>query len=278
MIIGIRAHDFGKLPLEKLVEEINGKGFTAVQLALNKAVEGINSGSGTLNPGMGQYIGDTFRKNNIRIAVMGCYINPIEPDENERRISLDRFKEHIRYARDFGCNIVATETGSINQDWSFNIENNSEQTWQKMVVSIKELVNEAEKFGVFVGIEGVIRHIVNSPSKIKRLLDTIDSNNLQVIFDPVNLLDMDNYQRQDEIIRECIEMFGDRIVIVHAKDFVIQDNELKIVAPGKGLLNYELLMELMMIRKPYIHFLMEDIAKEYMEESALFLRKMSIQV
>lgn len=271
MKIGIRAHDFGRLPLEEMVEKIKNKGFSAVQLAPFKALEEVDIDS-HLSPGLAHHIGETFRKNDVQIAVLGCYINPLAPGEEGIK-SIDRFKEYIRYARSFGCSVVATETGSLNADWSFNKDNHSEQAFMKVVEVIKELVEEAEKFGVFVGIEGVIRHIVHSPEKLRRVIDEVNSNNLQIVFDPVNLLDINNYKRQDEIIRESIELFGDRIVAVHAKDFIIEENELKTVPAGTGLLNYELLFELLKKRKPYLNFLMEEIDEAKMQKSIEFFAK-----
>ena len=43
MYIGLRAHDYGKQPLEDLFSKISGDGFHAIQLAIPKAIEGINS-------------------------------------------------------------------------------------------------------------------------------------------------------------------------------------------------------------------------------------------
>lgn len=39
------------------------------------------------------------------------------------------------------------------------------------------------------------------------------------------------------------ELFGDRIAVIHAKDFVIENGEVKTTVPGKGLLNYPVLLK-----------------------------------
>lgn len=278
MIIGVRAHDFGKQNIEDLAKKIGNKGFPCIQLALGKAVAGIDSSLGKLNPGMANYIRETLYKENIHVAVMGCYINPIHPDPIERRKSLERFKEHIRYARDFGCSIVGTETGSMNADFSYNPATHSEEALQILIESVKELVEEAEKFGVLVCIEGVTSHSVSTPQKMKRVLDTIQSNNLQVIFDPVNFLSIENYQNQDEIIKESFELFGDRIVILHAKDFIIEDGKMVTVETGKGLLNYELLIKLTKVQKPYIQVLLENATEDTAQASKKYIEDIYARV
>ena len=52
MRIGIRAHDFGKLPAEELARRIAAKGLTCVQLAVSKAIAGLDLSRGALNPGL----------------------------------------------------------------------------------------------------------------------------------------------------------------------------------------------------------------------------------
>ncbi len=272
MILGVRAHDFGKTSVPELAKRIAAKGFTSVQLPLSKAIEGVDTSFGRLNPGMAGYIRDVFAEHNLKIAVLGCYINPVHPDPAIRRNELERFKEHLRYARDFGCSVVGTETGSVNPGDPFPPGNHSEETFQTLLESVAALVAEAEKFGTFVGIEGVVKEPLSSPEKIKRMIDTIKSNNLQIIFDPSNLISETNYQNQDEIYQKSFDLFGDRIIIIHAKDFVIENGKKQLVQVGKGILNYELLLKLIKTHKPYINVLLEGASPETAVESGNFLK------
>nr|WP_308161357.1 sugar phosphate isomerase/epimerase family protein [Bacillus sp. ISL-46] len=271
--IGIRAHDIENRPLEELVKEIASKGLTSVQLALSKSIETINTKYGSLSPGLASYVGKEFSKHHIQIAVLGCYFNMIHPDQVERRKGIERFKEHIRYARDFGCSIVATETGNVNAEISYTEENFKEEPFLEVVESVRELVQEAEKFGVIVGIEPGVNHPVYSPKVMRRLLDTIDSNNLQVILDPVNLLTRDTYKNQEEILQETMELLGDRVVVLHAKDFIVEDNQLIPTAVGKGLLNYDFILNMINKKKPFINIILEETKEPYIDESIAFLNR-----
>jgi L-ribulose-5-phosphate 3-epimerase len=273
MNIGIRAHDIENRPLEELVKEIAGKGFTSVQLALSKSFDDINTARGSLSPGLAHHIGSAFSKNNIQITVLGCYFNMIHPDPVERRNGIERFKEHIRFARDFGCSIVATETGNVHPEISYTEENFKEEPFLEVVKSVRELVKEAEKFGVIVGIEAGVNHPVYSPKVMKRLLDSIDSHNLQVILDPVNLLTVDTYKNQEEIFQEAMELFGDRVVVLHAKDFIIENNKLLTTAVGKGLLNYEFILNTIKKKKPFINILLEETKEPFIDDSMAFIKK-----
>lgn len=271
--LGIRAHDIKADSLNELVQTIGEKGLTSVQLALAKSFPELNTSLGSLSPGFGKYIGNAFQQKNVQIAVLGCYINMIHPDLDERQAALNRFKEHIRFARDFGCSVVGTETGNVHAKMGYTVDNFEEKPFLDVVESVRELVEEAEKFGVIVGIEAGVNHPVYKSLLLKRLLDEVNSNNLQVIFDPVNLLTVDSYLNQDEIIKEAIELLGDRIIIVHCKDFIIDQGKLSFVAPGKGLLNYELVMNLVKAKKPFIQFLLESTTDPYIDDSIIYLRE-----
>jgi sugar phosphate isomerase/epimerase len=259
--IGIRAHDFGKLPAEELAARIAAKGLCCVQLAVSKAIAGLDLKAGDFSPGLGYAIGRAFFDRGVQIAVLGCYINLSHPDATARAALMRLFKEHLRYARDFGCSIVATETGSLNPDWSFHPDNRTEAAFESLIPTVAELVAEAERFGVVFGIEGVASHVLNSPQRIRRLLDAVGSNNLQVVFDPVNLLSIENFQNQDRIVEESFDLFGDRMAIIHAKDFQPEGNSLKQVRTGQGQFNYPLFLKLLCSRKPYISILLEEASE-----------------
>lgn len=272
MNLGIRGHDFETQPLNELVQELKSRGLSSVQLVLKKSLPEVNSDLGSLSPGFAHHVGKTFAKHDIQIAVLGCYFNLIHPDPAERSYGLERFKEHIRYARDFGCSLVATETGNVNADIIYTEENFKEEPFLEVVESVRELVAEAEKFGVIVGIEAGVNHPVYSPKTMRRLLDLVDSNNLQVVFDPVNLLTIDNYMKQEEIFQEAFELFGDRIAIFHAKDFTLEDNKVVTTSVGKGLLNYDFLLKFVKAKKPFINIIMEETTEPFIDESLNFLR------
>lgn len=273
MMLGARAHDFGKLTIKEHAKIISEKGFSGIQLAPGKAISDFDTRPGRLNTGIANYIRDTLYSKNLNIAVLGCYINPVHPDNDERRRQLERFKEHIRYARDFGCSVVGTETGSLNADFSFNPDNHSEEAFLMLEKSIKELVREAERFGVIVAIEGVTKYVLNNPERIKRMIDDIGSNNLQVILDPVNLLSADNYQEQDEIIKKSFEFLGDRIIALHAKDFVLEEGKLISIQAGQGSLNYKLVFSLLKEYKPSCYILMENIRPDKVDEGVKYLKE-----
>ena len=109
-------------------------------------------------------------KKDVQISVLGCYIHMIHPDKEKRQAELDRFKEHIRFARDFGCSIVGTETGNVHEKTGYTTDNFEEQPFLDVVDSVRELVEEAEKFGVIVAIERRHQSPCSHTSKIEKTI------------------------------------------------------------------------------------------------------------
>jgi sugar phosphate isomerase/epimerase len=274
MRFGMRCHDVIHNNLEDLADSIQEKNFKSVHLALTKVKTDFDFKKSNITPGMAKHVRDTFGKRGISIDILGCYVNLAHPDDAELKNLLDRFKEHIRFARDFGCSLVGTETGALNKEYVYGPENNTEEAFLRTLNSVKELVKEAEKFGVIVAIEGVAKHVINTPERMKRVLDNIDSNNLQVIFDPTNYITTENYENQDELIKKAFDLFGDRIVAIHAKDFICEDNEIKLAPIGKGLLNYELLISELKGKYPYIDIFFESTKPEHVDDSIEYITNM----
>ena len=123
-----------------------------------------------------------------------------------------------------------------------------------------------------VGIEAVERYVISSPRRLRRLLDEVDSPNLQVIYDPVNLLWSTNCEQQAQIIEEAHALLGNRICIVHAKDFAISGAQFQELPAGQGRLDYRKILRWIKEQKPGVDVLMENTHPATIDQSVAFLR------
>lgn len=270
--VGIRAHDLGRFPADELARRVSAAGFDCVQLSLGKAIEGVDSVA-DINAAMAGEIGEAFARHQVRIEVLACYINPIHPEPNTRRTLLELFKRHLRHARAFGCGIVALESGSLNGDYSHHPGNRDEAAFQQLLPVMRELVDEAASCGVVVGIEAVTSHVISTPEKMRRLLDEIDSPNLKVVFDPVNLLNVGNFTCQHDVVRRSLELFGDEIVVVHAKDFRVEDDRFETCPAGTGMLDYDAFLPDLADRLSGIAILLEEADPEHAGSARQFIQQ-----
>lgn len=231
---GIRGHDIRAKGLENICALAKEKEIEYLQLVLEKSIDGFAMGDFTE-----EYAGDIKKQlGDTKIAILGSYINPSNPDDAGLRTDIEKFKEKIKYARILNPIAVGTETGTYIEGLT-----DTEDAYQRVLSTMKKIVREAESQGVNVGIEGVHCFVINTPQKMKQLVDDLDSNNVKVIFDPVNYLNICNYEKQDEMINDMFELFSDKICVLHAKDFIVENGEFKFEKTMEGMLNYQLIFK-----------------------------------
>ena len=273
--LGLRAHDYGKnVSPEELAENLAKYGPASIQLALAKALSGA-PGYGGLNPGYARRIRQILEARNISIAVLGCYINPVHPDPETREKQLRFFEEHLRFARDFGCALVGTETGSCSADCSFHPDTEKPATFDLFCHSLGRLLNTAEKCGSSVAIEAVAdQHTVSTIEKMQQVQRRLSSPALKVIYDPVNLIPGAGLnESQKQFFTRAFDAFGNEIAAIHAKDFRMEGNKKNGALPaGTGQLDYPALLSIIMERKPGIDILLEDTSPATGIKAMDFLR------
>lgn len=202
MTVGVLAHLFGKLPYRELAAKVGAAGFTHVQLAPWRAISDVDFNKpGKFNPGLALSIAEEFRKHGVSISVLGCYLHFFVQDEELLRENVERFKELIRYAGLLGAPMVAAEVGRNEDGTAY-----TERDWRVVREVVRELADEAEKWGVFVGLEAANDHLVGTAVELATFLEEVPSSHIGVVIDPGNLLKTENMAQQDEIIREAFQL------------------------------------------------------------------------
>lgn len=272
---GLRAHDFGRHDTQTLADLISRHGPASVQLAVSKALSDAGSGDGTLSPGAARRIRDAFASRGIAISVLGCYINPVHPDKTAREKALRRFEEHLRFARDMGCSIVGTETGSLNADCSFHPLTQGSAAFETLIESVARLARVAERTGAIVGLEAVAdQHTIGSVERMAEALRIVDSPALGVIWDPVNLIPAVGLgESQEAFFTRALDALGDRIVAVHVKDFRMEAGKKGGAIPaGTGELDLHTLFRLLGAKKPWIDVLLENTEPATVDQTLTLVR------
>ncbi len=271
---GMRCHDIcPKMPMEELFQEVRANQIDQIQLAFGKSISDYDFSVGHYSAGFGRYIASLLEKNQIHVAVLGCYINPIHPIESMRQAEVAKFIEHLKYAKMIGADMVGTETGRLDPDMKATPETFTETAYQRLLKSMREIVSVAEKLGVIVGVEGVFNHTLYSPAMMKRFLEDIDSPNVEVILDSVNLIHPDEVDHQEEVIDKAFAYYGDKITMLHMKDFVFDGSSQIFRHVGEGLFRYEPLMKHLKEEKPHITMLLENSNKERYHSDVEFLKE-----
>lgn len=258
MNIGIRLHDTAPGTFEERIKRVKEDGFNCGHLALYKMLNEYPCDNTALTPGYAMYIRSVFEKYHVDCAVLGCYKNLAHPDPEKLKAIQDEYRAHIRFASLLGAGVVGTETGCPNAEYKTCPENKTDEALNTFIKNLIPVVEYAEKCGVILAIEPVVRHIVYDPKAARKVLDAIPSPNLGIIFDPVNLLEYYNYKDQVDICREAIELLHEDIMMIHIKDFMPAPDHLDSMAAGLGMMDYTDIMKFVKTRKPFIHMTLED--------------------
>lgn len=268
MTVGILAHLLGTLPYAQLADKVAEHRFPYVQLALSKAIAGIDFSLGKLSPGLASEIGGAFADRGVRIAVLGCYASLIDLNEDNYRYNVDRFKEHLRHARHFGAPIVATEVG-VPQD-----AGRLAQHAALLDRALEELVEEAKRWGAVIGLEAAQGHLIDTPETLAAAIERFPSSCVGVVLDPCNLLSGRTLDDQDRIVDDAFRLLGPRIVSAHAKDLVrTEDGGVQETAAGLGQLHYARFWEKLEAQKPHGFVTLEAVSVPQMEAAARFVRE-----
>lgn len=212
-ILGARLHDYGKGTPDELFGRVAADGFAAVQLAYKKCIPGVKSYD-DVTP---QLVADTVaagRKHNIQVAVLGTYVELAIDDEERRLANAADFKSQLAVCKALNAGCIGTETTNMALQPAGTTR---ERAQYFLCKSLEMILPEAERLGVTVAVEPVSYHSMNTPEATRRILDTMASPALKVIFDAGNLLTADAVQEQDFLWERVGTLLGDSIVAVHFK-------------------------------------------------------------
>lgn len=284
MQLGIRLHDVNaaepeeRQTLEARAKTAREEGFSCVHLALSKCIPNTSFDGAALTEGLAAHVRRVFRDNALDVAVLGCYLNLAHPDAEKIREFQSRYFGHLRVAALAGVGMVGTETGAPNAAYKLDANTHTEEALNIFLHNLEPVVDCAEHWGVSLAIEPVWNHIVYDADRARQVLRSIASPNLRIIFDPVNLLCMENADRRDAVIGEAMDKLCNDIAMVHLKDFVRRDGKLVSVAAGTGEMDYTEILRFLKARKPFIQATLENTCNENAVTSRNFIEEIYASV
>ena len=278
MQLGIRLHDVNtsqpasEQTLEARAHKAREEGFSCVHLALSKCIPGVTFDNAAMTEGLAAHVRRVFQREELDVAVLGCYLNLAHPDPAKVSEFQSRYYGSVRVASLAGIGMVGTETGAPNAAYKLDANTHSPEALRTFMWNLEPVLEYAEKFGAIIAIEPVWNHIVYDADRALAVLRGMKSPNLRIIFDPVNLLAVENLDRREKVLGNAMDILCEDIAMVHLKDYVLRDGKLVSVAAGTGEMDYTEIMRFLKARKPFIQASLENTnndnavqAREYLE-------------
>ena len=246
MNIGIRLHDTLPGSLAERLACAKAQGFSCAHVALSKVLDdfAMEEAPEKLTESYAARVRADFEASGLECAVLGCYLNLADPDAERRTRTQEIYKAHLRFAPEISARVVGTETYA-NPASGFADPASSEEAFHLFMDSLRPVVRCAEEVGALLAVEPVYYHIISTPERAARMLEELPSDSLRIILDAVNLISPENADKTESLIQRAISLLGDRVEILHMKDFVLTpEGKMDACACGLGTMKYETLLSL----------------------------------
>ncbi|MBQ9196187.1 MAG: sugar phosphate isomerase/epimerase [Clostridia bacterium] len=273
MNIGIRLHDTAPGTLRERLSFSQAQGFTCAHLALSKTVQGFDmqNAPALLTDALADEVKGMFSDHHMQCAVLGCYLNLADPDAEARQRTQEIYKAHLRFAPRMDALTVGTETPANKNAVYAEPASRSEEAFALFLDSLRPVVRAAEEAGAILAVEPVSHHIVSTPERAQRMLEAIPSDNLRIILDAVNLLSPNTVDQADAIVEDALRRLGEKIIMLHMKDYRLQPGKVAACACGTGSMRYERLLAFAKARS--LPMTLENTTPENAEAARLYLER-----
>lgn len=128
------------------------------------------------------------------------------PDQALREKGIQVVERMLHVAKLLGADTILLVPGAVNDQIPYD------EAYRRSLDALKALAPQAERLGVFIGIENVWNKFLLSPLEMRDFIDAVGSEYIGAYFDVGNVL---AYGYPDQWIR----ILGHRIRKVHVKDF-----------------------------------------------------------
>jgi len=144
-----------------------------------------------------------------------------------RKISVKQVDESIKLASKLGLKIITIHPGRKTSS-----KDNLDHIWELQLDSFSQLVNTAEEYNIFLGIENMelrAKEMIIFPKDINRLVSSLQSKNVGITLDLAHIATVGNID-----VKEYITELSEEIIHVHLSDSNKQNTHLPL---GWGKLN-----------------------------------------
>ncbi|WP_154027877.1 sugar phosphate isomerase/epimerase [Olsenella uli] len=224
--VGIRLHDMAPAPLEERLRRAGELGFSCVHLASKVVYKEYGISRAGLTPGLAAHLREACERAGVEVAVFGCYKNlALEGEALDEQLA--EYAACCRFASWLGGCVVGTETGRPDARNRITEERRSDEALLALERGVARSAELAERFGVTLAIEPGFNEVACTPERVQAVLDAVASPALGVLWDPVSMLHASVVApdaTRGEVAR-MIELCGDDVCVLHAKDFSIVPDE-----------------------------------------------------
>ena len=158
------------------------------------------------------------------VEVVQCnpqYEMLVDPDDGTRRLGVRQLQAAARCATWLGAHNTYIRPGSLSPlgPWRPYPGNNHLATIERLMVSLREVVKAGEQEGVPYAIEGAAVSPLDTPERVRDVLEAVDSPMLGFNADPVNFVrTLDDLYDNAALTNKLFDLCSRWIICAHVKD------------------------------------------------------------
>lgn len=228
---------------------------------------------------------ESAKRNDIVIAEVGAWSNPISQDPREASDALEKCIQGLQLADQIGARCCVNISGSRNEKyWSGpHRDNLTPEVFDLVVETTRKIIDAVKPTRSFFALEAMPWSFPDSTDTYLQLIKAIDRPGFGVHLDPVNMITSPrDYFNNGALIREMFDKLGPHIRSCHAKDITLREDnyipQLDELRAGLGNLDYPVyLSELAKLRD--VPLMMEHLeTAEAYDQAAGYIRSVGRSV
>jgi len=154
----------------------------------------------------------------------------VHPDDGQRALGIRQLQAACRCASWLQAQTTYVRPGSLNPKgpWQPHPENTRLGTLLRLVDSLRQVVGAAEESGIPLAIEGASTSPLDTPERVRDVIEAVGSPALRFNADPVNFVrSLDELYDTTSLTHRLFDCCGRYTVCAHAKD-ITYDNWLPV--------------------------------------------------
>jgi len=199
------------------------------------------------------------------LQLWGPYPCIISPDEETRQAGVEGVREIVKLATRMGVPAAGVRPTSLNPqgDWWPHPENHSQETEDRFVQSLQEILETAEELDTNIILETHVTTVLDSPQRIKRVIERAGSARVKLNLDPANFIgDLAKAFNPTPLIDELFDVLGPYTDTVHVKDYYLEDRFIVHISetiPGEGMMDLDTILRRTQSLSPDMYAIIEHL-------------------
>lgn len=203
-------------------------------------------------------------ENDIRIAEVGVWNNPLDPEEDARKQAVAYAAQQLDLAEELGACCCVNVSGARGPVWDgYYPENRNADTYALLVDTVRSIIDAVRPQRTFYTLEPVGWLIPATPEEYLQLIADVDRPAFAVHMDYTNFITgIPQYMDRMAYIRHCFRLLAPHIKSIHAKDIRLMPGtpcQIQEVLPGEGGIDFAEVLRLAGTLPPDMPLLVEHL-------------------